>query len=286
MSNQLGELIHLDIGPDGDSNALGLQVHWRFVGELPQDDVIDALIEAGLPEELLPASPGDGIMLRRAMSAVKKGIPKRKTALTATVVKSVKEGSRLVCTPADHPLAEQLIKEYNHSRTVFECGTDLSVWLTQKIIPYCNGLSGRERGGFYYIPPGEDAQAFGKIVKAIEALSTTEGEHRTLTKGVKFYQPKLVMSEELLESMIDALVDECDKMCETIELKVAEYNSSKSARDRGVQTLQAMADCMDRKIRMYTTLLGISLDDLHERIKNVSDAVFVTEVAVGDSLQL
>lgn len=314
--------------PDGDTNKLGLQLHWRLAGELPQELLNAALKAHGLPDSLHPSIAGDGIVLKRAMGLVKAGNrdlirslsrsggyslvkenasaldlerqetddptapdqpeegeqqqESHKVSLTAKVVKSG-DSSTLNISPADHPLANLLRAEFDRQRGVFECSTDLSVWLTQKIVPYCNGLPARERGGFYYIPAGEDVRRFTAIANVVEELSLKVGPYNQLVTGVKFYKTPAIASGDVVEAMLDSLIDECDKVCDSIGERIDEHNSGKKKfRNKGLKAHQEQAKQMGRKVKQYAKLLDTGLDDLHDRINEVTAAVVTAELSLSE----
>ena len=70
MSQDVNNLV---VVPDGDSEKLGIQLHWRLAGEFDQEVMNAALRATGLPAHLFPTPPGDAIALKRAMSVLKTG---------------------------------------------------------------------------------------------------------------------------------------------------------------------------------------------------------------------
>jgi len=317
------DIDNLVVVPDGDKDKLGIQLHWRLASELPQEETDDALIAAGVPKELLPAAPGDGVVLKRAMSVIKGGnrdlirslhrsggyslvkenaealdlekhvdvdaalVDEEKSHQVSLTAKVIKDGdsSRLNLSPADHPLASLLRAEFDRQRGVYECSTDLSVWLTQKIVPHCNGLAARERGGFYYIPAGEDVRRFTAIADVVEKLSLKSGAHNRLLRGVKFYKIPAMMSGDVVEAMLDSLIDECDKVCDSVAERIDEHNSGKKVfRKKGLKAHQDQAKQMNAKVKKYAALLDTSLDDLHSRIDEVTGAIVTAELSLGDQL--
>jgi len=334
MSNALDNLV---VVPDGDKEKLGIQLHWRLAGEIPQEELNQSLLNAGLPSYLLPTPPGDGVVLKRAMLALKRSnrdlirslsrqggyslvqedasaldleknggdeydpaapdkveddLPQKQShtvSLTAKVVTenlgSGSSSTQLRISPLDHPLASLLAAEFDRQRGVFECSSDLSVWLTQKIVPHCNGLSARERGGFYYIPAGEDVRRFLDIASSVEQLSVKTGPYNKLEKGVKFYKVPAMMSGDVVEAMLDSLIDECDKVCDSISERIDEHNSGKKAfRKKGLRAHQDQAKQMSAKVKKYAKLLDTSLDDLHSRLEEVTGAIVTAELSLQDQL--
>ena len=298
------------IVPGANSEKCSIQVHWRLAGEIPQQEFDDALQRAGVPQRLLPSPPGDAVVLKRAMVAVKSGnrdlvralnhkggfslvhedpealdleleelenSPKNahKVALTAKVERRA-DCVQPVFSPPDHPLVSLVTAEFNRQRGVYNCSTDLSVWLTQKIIPYCNGLSGRERGGFYYIPEGESVKRFQQMEEIVSSFSLMRqtGSQSKLLNGIKFYKVPVMSTPDAVEAIIDSLVDECDKVCDEIGERLDDHHSGKKEfRNRGIAKVQTQAKNIKKKVELYSNLLGDSLDDLKDRIDEVSGAI-------------
>lgn len=296
--------------PDAEpSEHLGLQVHWRLSGVVEIDKFHQALKSINLPEHLYPGESGDTKYVRRALEQMhdnkhrnlvrrldkKAGfslVAERAEALdldedideggdpvdaheikmTAKVIKHPDGSTSLKVTPADHPDAAALRTEYERQRTLYHCGTDLSQWLTQKIIPYCNGLSGRDRGGFYYIPAGEDVTRFEAIVSMLKAVSNY-GIGNRLLSGFKIYLTPAIMADSVVEAVVDSLIEETDKVCDDLDKKL----EAESIGLRGWATQQDVARDLEKKVAKYSKLLNKNFDDLTERLSDLRAGMGVVE---------
>ena len=198
--------------------------------------------------------------------------------LTAKVIKNG-DSSTLNITPIDHPLAGLLRSEFDRQRGLYVCSHDLSVWLTQKIVPHCDGVSARERGGFYYIPAGEGVKRFNRIADAISNVTIVSGAYNRLVTGIKFYKASALKEADVVEAMIDALIDETDKVCDEVADRIDDHHSGKKVfRDKGLKKTQTKAKELSTKLSLYEKLLGTSLTDMKERAEELTSAIVVAEL--------
>lgn len=287
---------------------LGIQVHWRLTGSI-EKEVLHNALETILPKNCLPSKVGNARHLRRAFDALRQGRRRRQLVrqlgsqkhgfslveeipealdleeleqttdtdpldshevkLTAKVL----ESGDLSITPKDHPLADDLRAEYEKQKLLYQCGTDLSTWLTTKVIPYCNGVSGRDRGGFYYIPAGEDVERFQKVNEVLSKVSVLTPSGR-LVQGFKLYSVPVAFSESVLEAISDSIIEETDKLCDDIESKLKE-NSNMAL--RGLATQQARIINHEKKLKKYTQLLKTEFTDLSGRLQDLQTCLGVAQ---------
>lgn len=290
--------------PDAEpSDKLGLQVHWRLSGYIEQNVFHAALDAIRLDTKLYPGKSNDTKYLKRAMEQLhnnkrrnlvrrlgdnKAGfslvqekaealdldnevddnsdpIDAHEIKLTAKVVTDESGTSNyLKITPENHPDANALRTEFERQRTLYHCGTDLSQWLTTKIIPHCNGLSGRDRGGFYYIPAGEDVKRFERILKAIRNVSTY-GQGNRLINGFKVYTVPSIKADSVIEAVMDSLIEETDRLCDDLDSKITEEKLT----HRGWAGQQQRAFEHEKKIKKYAKLLDHEMSDLTGRLTDL-----------------
>ncbi len=298
--------------PDGVAGkSLGLQAFWRLAGTLNKDALDQALLTV-LPKKLLPGVSGDTKYLRRAVESVRpsrssnlvrklsqgKGfamVSENREALDleeamlgdkdpedayevgfdAKIVTHDDKSTSLKITPSDHPLAAQVRVQFEAQKGLYHVGTDISQWLTQKIIPYCNGVCGRDRGGFYYIPAGEDVARFEAIASVLRTMSSFDANGRMLN-GVKVYTIAAIYSENLAEAVVDSLVEETEQLYADVETKMHEGDLGL----RGWAGQRKILLNMHTKINKYAELLGVGLEDLTTKLNDLTNGIGCLEASL------
>jgi hypothetical protein len=263
-----------------------------------------ALEDAGVPEEKWPSAPTANKCLERAVNAQKhnrrtlvRPLPKGKgwslvyedgeeleldgghsvnyahTVEMTCRVKKSNDISYVDITPWDHPLASSVKKEFAQWQNTFKAAQDLSIWFSQTVIPWCNGVATRARGGSYYILKGESLNRMRKVAEAIEAVSnyyssplsvgdSTVNITRVEQGGRIILKPE-VASQAAVEILLDNFVSECDRLCDTVGKKLTDSKLGHKA----LSTQQEISSSQVEKLKLYEDVLDTRLDDIRDRLK-------------------
>ncbi|MDB5716178.1 MAG: hypothetical protein JWO15_3575 [Sphingomonadales bacterium] len=287
--------------------SVGLQVHWRLAGTV-EKDVFNAALSKVLPDHLLPGNSKDGKYLKRALETIRESRsanlvrkvggdkfsivhetrdlldldligehdPAYSVTLNADLVNNPDGSQSIKVTPEDHPQAKAIKEEFERQRMLYHSGTDLSQWLTIKIINHVNGVSGRDRGGFYFIPAGEDTARFQEIMEVLHAVSTFDSSGRLLA-GIKIYAIPAVLSDNMAEAVVDSITDECEQMAAEINEKINEA----SLTTRGWNGQRKVIIEMSNKISKFGNLLGVGFDNLLSKINELENGIGYLEAKMA-----
>lgn len=269
----------------------------------------EALKAAGVPEEKWPSAPTANKCLERAVNAQKhnrrtlvRPLPKAKgwslvyedgdelelpdnqlvqhahTVEMTCRVKKVNDTSYVEVTPWDHPLASGVKREFAQWQDTFKCSQDLSIWFSQTVVPWCNGVATRARGGSYYILKGEGLNRMRKVSEALEDVSqyyssplsvgdSTINITRVEQGGRVILKPE-VASAAAVEILIDNFVSECDKLCDTVGEKLVDSKLG----HRALNTQQTLASAQVEKLKLYESVLDTRLDEIRDRLEETESS--------------
>lgn len=286
------------------------------------DSFHGALKDAGVPEELWPSEPTANRCLERAMQDIKENrrtlirpLPKGKgwslvyedgdelelpgnqlhqhTQHAHTVemtcrVKKVNDTPYVDCTPWDHPLASTVQAKFSEWQHVFKCSQDLSIWFSQTVIPWCNGVATRARGGSYYILKGESLERMVKVAKAVEDVSDVYTVPKyvgnatisltTVETGGRVVLKPEVGSTAAVEILLENFISECDKVCDT----VGERIEAKGVGHRALSTQQNIATEQAAKLKLFEEVLDTKLDELRDRLEETEASAGMAALAALD----
>ena len=275
------------------------------------EDFHKALKDAGVPEEKWPKEPTANKCLERAMQAIKdnsrtlvRPLPKGKgwslvfedknelelednqlaqhtkrahsIELTCRV-KKVNDIPYVDVTPWDHPRAKDVKASFAEWQGVFKCSQDLSIWFSQTVVPWCNGVATRARGGSYYILKGEALNRMVKVSKALDDVShaytsklavgeSTVTRTRVEQGGRVILKPE-VASQAAVEILIDNFVAECDRVCDAVGKVIApKGKDAKPLGHKALDTQTDIATAQVAKLELFEAALDTRLDDLRDRL--------------------
>lgn len=275
-----------------------------------------ALKDAGVPEDLWPSEPTANRCLERAMNDIKhnrrtliRPLPKGKgwslvfedgdeleldhanqqkyahsVELTCRV-KKVGDTPYVDCVPWDHPEALTVKAKFEEWQDVFKCSQDLSIWFSQTVVPWCNGVATRARGGSYYILKGASLERMVKVAKAVEAVSDSYNVPRyvgnatinltTVERGGRVVLKPEVGSTAAVEILLENFISECDKVCDT----VGERIEAKGVGHRALSTQQNIATEQAAKLKLFEEVLDTKLDELRDRLEETQASAGMAALA-------
>lgn len=276
-----------------------------WAGTITVEAFHKALDDAGVPEDLWPSSPSANKCLQRAMDAMKhnrrtlvRPLPKgkgwslvyedgeelelkqdgamRQTAHTVDLtcrVKKVNDMEYVETTPWDHPLAPAVKREFEQWQDNFKCSQDLSIWFSQTVIPWCQGVATRARGGSYYILKGESLNRMVKVAKALDTVSHiytvpksvggTEINITHVEQGGRVILKPEVASTAAVEILLENFLAECDTLCDAVGSKI----ESRKLGHRALNTQQSIATEQVAKLKLFENVLDTRLDEIRERLE-------------------
>lgn len=298
-----------------------------WAGTVSVDRFHDALRNAGVPEDLWPSEPTPNKCLERAVKdlaedrrTLVRPLHKSKgwslvyedaeeldlenavlglnsvgttskhahiVSLTARV-KKVNDTPYVECTPWNHPLATKLSQSFSAWRGVFKCSQDLSMWFSQTIVPWCQGVATRARGGSYYIVKGEPLTNMRKIQAALEEVSSSFESVRyvgntpialtTIESGGRVLLKPEVASTVAVEILLENFISECDRVCDDVGAKLEDSTLGHRALNTQAKVANAQAD----KVKLVERLLDVKLDELRDRLGELESDAGVAALAALD----
>lgn len=304
---------NMTIVPDAEKPS-GYMVYWKLAGTLSRATVCEALANAGVDAKHNPPDVGDTKSIKRALEAVRSRrsstlvrkmgktggfslVDERSDLLDLELIKDdsdqayeVKvnaslnkheDGSvSLRITPKDHPRADDIRREFEAQRGLLHCGTDLSQWLSVKIIPAVYGVNGRERGGFYLLHGEDSVNLFRKIAEALHAVSTF-GSDKRLLNGAKLYMVPIVYSADLVDTVVDSLASEVEELAGALN----EEATSNTLTLRGWEGKRKLVLAQESRISRFAEVLGDSFESLVTKLEEIRGVIGYQEArldAAGD----
>lgn len=247
------------------SDVTGGVVYWQLTGEVNQQELVAALIEAGLTEDDAPALATPEVALGRAVKELQgRSVLIRKAKVAGgwavvresevngelgfqQIVRVYLEGDKnneVVKFQATHGYeadaaleVERIIAEYNKARTALSV-IDLSSWLT-KTVSKLDGVPLRDRGGIYFIPRA-NIETLRKVKAALAAKS-----------GCVVSEIPAMHSAEAISAIYDAVSNDSASFIADIEAELNAGIKPRAAKNR-VEEVQVFL----KKVRNYEGLLG------------------------------
>lgn len=214
----------------------------------------------------------------------------------------------LLFEPSEHPLCGEISASYVRHRAAY-AATDISMWLV-RLCERHDGVSPRDRGGFYFIPK-QRLDAFRTWAAAVHAAS-----------GSRVFFIPAMKSDEAIEAILDAITREAEGEAESMEQALndhADALSAQAAIEEGVEgagvvgaTGATSPNALDQyrqgqmnvekkamgmraigtklsklrrlgeKLGVYEDLLNVKLDVVRERLERVRAGLTVASLAVED----
>lgn len=273
-------------------------------GYFPVDKVQKALMDAGVPDALIPKGPSLTTALHRAFKDACRGdssrevkITGRKSSSVYTIVNINKQrldrdtddgkgvadaeltgriefdgagGYTVKLTPADHPSGD-----YIRHRMDVHCGQfsnvlDLGTWLGHDLMPHVGCVP--TGSGDYFIPKGAGLDLLMNVQKAFADMNSS-GNY------VKVYVLPQVNGVDMVDIITDCLLDECERVCSGIEERLDDPQNP--VKRRGLTTLSAEANKLRDIVEKFQQSCSISADDVFSRITDVEAAIGIAESALS-----
>jgi hypothetical protein len=294
-----------DAKPDGKN--VGMQVFWRLTGNIDQE-AFDTALSAILPTSLLPAKSRTDKYLKRALEAVRgsrsSNLVRKVEEGKFSIVKETRDllnlelegehdsaynvtvnacvvtnpdGSQFVkITPEGHPQAEEIRSEFERQRMLYSTGSDISQWLTTKVINHIDGVSARERGGTYFLLSQDSVAKFNEIAEAMKSVSKYDSSGR-LIEGIKVYRIPCIMNDDLAESVVDSITEEAEALLLAVNEKVEEDDMTLrgwAGQRREILKLQS-------KVSKLGNVLGVGFDNIFKNIEEVNTSIGYLEAKLA-----
>lgn len=298
MTNQSTTKLNNVIAVEEGMEA-GAITWWKMRGDVSCEKLTSAWKEAGFSDELLPWANTPGIALSRALRKHGKGRqlvrPLDETSsyaiveetalrgeLTHRTVLSVKIGAdaKLVfggstavntpdLTPHDYrvQMRVEIETDYAHALTTYD-HSDVSGWISGRLLPYVSAISLRPAGGVYFVPAGHAVETWRRMVETLRSVSQHD-----------VYEVAALHTRTAVTAILAAVTREAEDAAVEMEVELIE-------KDLGVRALRnrvAKLDAITGKVSAYEGLLGSTLDELRARLEalnvQMAAAIFSTEAA-------
>ncbi len=266
-----------------DSETAGAIVWWRLSGQLPIDRLRDAWEDAGLDPSLLPKQPTSTESLARTMRehqsarvlarplggrkgwALVQETPAEDDLAydTLCTAKAINGDNVAVSGDAPDELVHKIRDSYEHYRNTLTT-TDISTWISAKLIGQVKAIKLRETGGIYFVPRDH-----------MEIFRQWVGTLRSVSDHVVYEVPAL-KSEEAIEAILAALMAEADGEVEGMEDEL-------DCEELGVRALknrERRCEALRSKLDTYEALLGRSLNAMTERVEALQGVVVASMLAL------
>lgn len=252
----------------GNTELAGALVYWRLSGEANGDDFNNGLKSAGLSDHTikltspkaalrrtLQESASGATFLRAGRSGdpalylVRQSTDDGEPTFDVDCKATLGVGSVPKFETDQHTSAELTKRFWHH---VFHLSTnDISSWLIGQAWE-CDALSLRDSGGVYFIPR-HAIDAWKQRAEVVHEQSES-----------KIYMIPAVQSDDAVEAVLAALVDECNTFTQTLQAEMADEDSELG--ERALNGRAERAGDLLKKLGRYENLLGRKLDDIREQV--------------------
>ena len=284
--------------PEDLREAAGLIVYWTLSGLVDLQDLAERWKADGMPEDVLPQPPSLEEVLRRAAQAAVpdsrrmfirplkargawemvselvevNGGGKERLKHTAEITGAVRRDKG--CDPvvlledvrAGSPVEAHPLLAVIRANVVAYTGTltvsDISGWLVGCAGQLCAGVPLRDRGGLYFIPRDRIG-----VWRKVAAAVTAAGPHRC-------YEIPAMKTAEAVEAILVSVRKETEAAMGEIEAYLAKGEVS----TKGKNAYTRAAEEMGQKVEHYAALLGVSLNDMLERLVGLKGAVVAAKL--------
>ena len=259
---------------------------WSLSGDLDFAKLHTAWMTAGYDEKLLPKGATPAEALNRAVHAFqnKRTLArplggKRGWALVSEATSN--DGNDLqydtLCTARvdsdghlhishNNPdLNKQILGRYHYYRNTLTA-TDVSMWLSGRLIAQAHAIKLRSTGGVYFIPHEQ-----------LDTFKAWAGLLRGISDHVVYEVPAL-KSDEAVEAILAALMAEADTEVGAMETELDTEDLGK----RALKTRTRRCDDLRVKLVAYEGLLGRSMDAMQGRLEGLQAALVEASMLEGD----
>jgi hypothetical protein len=270
----------------------GISVYWE-ISDVSYAKFADALKDAGL-DDLVPAEERPVTTLRRALSEVyarpylvrplkggegyavvleRKGVAaNRYTRADEQVVAKISNGPNgpvISYEPGHEPSPDEQRKVLDAFIKLADTlnAQRVALVLTDTILTRLNGVTLRNRGGFYWIPNAS--------VPTWHTLAKCVKDSALRPDGVTFGKITTAQSADTVESLRVAIISEATKT--VAEINEAIGNEKVGA--RALETQHKTAGELRKKVERYERLLNVALTDVRKQLGDVRDAALAASYA-------
>jgi hypothetical protein len=268
--------------PEATEGA-GALVWWSLEGTAPHAALAAAWEASGLPADDCPSAPTPALALRLAVAAVARARIRRRFeggwvigeegqddggAWAAHAVCRVwideagtSPGATPECQWEGDDAIGRLVRAHYEAALVDWPSTSVSVWLPAYVRSRCDGVTMRESGGVYYVPP-----AAVPMLQAIRGVLHSVSHHRmTMVQALR--------TADAVEAILGALAADTDA---AIQEALDSADTARKAEHR-VEVVKALRE----RLLRYEALLGERHADLGDRIDEAERALAL--IALGDA---
>lgn len=253
----------------------GCVVWWRLSGSLALETLQSAWEAAGHDMALLPKQITPSEALSRTMRQHQRkhvlARPLGRYKGWALVSEDVTDGEldyevlckahldsdkRVVVEADDENLVFAITDAYHAHRDILSA-TDVSIWISGRLIPQVQAVKLRDTGGVYFVPRDN-----------VTTFVAWAGLLRNISDHVVYELPAL-RSEEALEAILVAVVTEADKELAAMEgeLDMDELGV------RALHTRERRCETVRAKITTYEHLLDQGMEDMQDRLGSLQAAI-------------
>lgn len=259
-----------------DMTTAGAIIWWSLRGELALPALETAWTAANFDAKLLPKGPTVAeCMARSARACQSKRFlarplsGRRGWALVAetptysgdlayaTAAKMhLDDCKSLQIDGADDSLHQTLKMSFAHHKAMLSA-TDVSMWLSARLIPRVEAVKLRTTGGVYFVPR-QHLMTFRAWAQVLRDVS----DHAV-------YEVPALQSDEAVAAILAALIAEADTEIDALETEL----DTEELGSRAIKTREAKCEALRRKLETYADLLGVSVAQTNVRLGNVRAAL-------------
>lgn len=274
-------------------------------GSFPVDKVQKILMDAGVPDGLMPKAPTLTVALKRAMEDACKGdsslevkVTGRKGTSVYTIVhtdknrldrdtdngKGVSDAEltgkiefdpngnfSVKFSPSQHPSEDLIRRRMDHHCGQFSNVYDIGVWIGQQLMPFVGAIP--TGSGDYFLPKGDGFDLVNRVQKAFMEINSG-------ASFVRFYMlPQIATFADTVDVITDSLLDEIERTCGDIQKKLEDDETPVGR--RGLASLTERANQLRAISDAFSKSLNMAFEDIEPRIAEVEKSIAYAELRLS-----
>lgn len=262
------------VAVNGDTDQAGAIVYWALSGPMTHFALEIAWVQAGFDRGDVPAPPNPQTACLRAVNEERSERARRLRRPLggrkghAIVDEDAKERDleyAVVCRAEVDAAGRIQVEtecdglrrriETAYQRHLFNelSATDISGWISRRLLPKVDAVALRSTGGFYFVP-NQNLQQWRSMAKAIESCS-----YHT------FYEVPAMHTDEAVKAILASIQTEAKGIADDMWADLADGKIG----ERALSTRAKKAEAMRSKVARYERLLGLALPNLQESLEKL-----------------
>lgn len=169
--------------------------------------------------------------------------------------------------PDEDPVLVKHVRQLYEENLLGIGATATGEWLSQRVIPFLDGIRLKERGGDYYVPPTQ-VDNYRRIKRALASVS------RSRLRGMP-----VLNCEDAVEILLEGLAEQFSSECNQL------LNELNALGERALETRKNKLEALRQKVARYEATLGQKMPALHEQAEEADGIIVAAMLAAAPQMK-